>query len=209
MDGHRLKFAKGSDEPERGCGQAELIGGQPAQALPVGRAPDGTGVRHQLSALAVGLLDGIESIHRHRGGDRHQEIRLQPPDHRRQLFSIGHGDHHRLVGYPVGRRADIAVDGDHLRAQALQRDRQLPAGFGRTQQHHPPNVLGSCWALMPNGGFVLSFRPAVDHQLTLSLGRCSAQLFVYFRNSAHICLCTFAMRRWGQLSDLITQAIRT
>ncbi|OSC42723.1 hypothetical protein B8W66_04100 [Mycobacterium decipiens] len=34
-------------------------------------------------------------------------------------------------------------------------------------------------------------------------------LFVYFRNSAHICLCTFAMRRWGQVTDVITRAIRS
>ena len=64
VGGDRLEFADRPDEPERRGGQAQLVGGQPAQGLPVGGEPDGAGVGHQLGELVVGAsqdrLEGLD-----------------------------------------------------------------------------------------------------------------------------------------------------
>ena len=62
-------------------------------------------------------------------------MRLQPPDRRTQLVGVGHVDHQRLVGHAVRGRIGIPLDGDHVRAEPLQGDRQLAAELSGPQQH--------------------------------------------------------------------------
>ena len=63
VGGYRFELADRSGEPERCGGQAQLVGGKPAQALPVGGEPDAAGARHQLGELVVDLsLDGLDGL---------------------------------------------------------------------------------------------------------------------------------------------------
>ena len=87
--GHGVELAERPDEPERRGGQAQLVGGQPAQAFPVGGQPEvralGTNSIASLGRTVGTGLDRIESVEGSQGdrvGGRHHEIRLQLQDQR-------------------------------------------------------------------------------------------------------------------------------
>ena len=170
---HRLEFAGGADEPERRGGQPQLVGGQPAQALPVGGEPDGASAGHQLGARA---LESLEGLGRDRVGGGDHEVRLQPPDRLRQLVGVGHRCHQRLVGHPVRGRVRALVDGDHPRTEAPQGDRQFPAELTGTQQDHSrPDVDFLHRRLRGRGEHgrlvVWSFGHAVSHRSRIGPSR--------------------------------------
>ena len=116
-------------------GRPKLLGGQPADALAVhgqlGR-PGGGDDRGQ----PVGL-DGGQNV----GGDGldlgHDQMRALGLDDAAQGLRVGHGDDVAAVRHLHGRCVRIAVDGDHLGAQALQLDGHFLAQLARAQQHDP------------------------------------------------------------------------
>ena len=99
--GDRLELADRPDEPERRGGQAQLVGGQPAQALPVGGEPDAAGAGHQLGELVVRSPARIASTAStaarvsvgDRVGDGHHEIGFaalpDSADHRAPVGASG------------------------------------------------------------------------------------------------------------------------
>ena len=150
MRGHRLEFADRPDEPERRGGQAQLVGGQPAQALPVGGQPDGARAGHQFDGFALGA--GGERLEGSNGDRR----RWRSP---RSPVAAGRSPPRASVSVisrtAPGRLPAPARPGAHrpsLRRGAA-RHRQLPAELAGTQQQH--------------AGLVLSFGQAVGHQLRI------------------------------------------
>ncbi|MOA07786.1 hypothetical protein D3C78_1275060 [compost metagenome] len=132
--GHRGGIVREAvGEAVRRGGQAQLLGGQAADALAVhgqlGRARGG----HHGEALGLQLDQGI-------GGDRldlgDDVVRLLLLDHRAQGGAVEHADHMAAMRHLHGRRVGVAVDGDHLAAQALQFDGDFLAQLARAAQEH-------------------------------------------------------------------------
>ena len=74
MVGDGVQLVERSREPERGGGQAQLVGGQPAHALPVGGEPGAAWGGHNLGGTGFGHCD--QRVARDDVGGRHHEMRL-------------------------------------------------------------------------------------------------------------------------------------
>ena len=161
-----------SDEPERRGGQPQLVGGQPAQALPVADEPDGARARHQ--SLPPGGRQLVQGTH----GDPSAAVTTKSGCSRRiasdSSLPSAIADNQRLVGDPVRGGVGVLVDGDHRRAEAPQGDRQLPAGLAGPQQHHPGRDVAPL--VRDLRGLVLSFGPAVSHRSRIGRFRTASRL---------------------------------
>jgi len=62
-------------------------------------------------------------------------MRLFRLDDPAQGGTVGHGDDMGAMRHLLRRGVGITVDGDHLDAEALQRDRDLLAKLSRAEQH--------------------------------------------------------------------------
>ncbi len=114
-----------------GGGQAERLGGEAADPLPIHGELGGAGVRHHLDPF---LLQGGQGI----GGDGFQlgddQIRFDLVDQGAQGVTVQHVQHMSSVRHLHGGGIGIAVGGDHLDAEALQLDGDLLAKFAGAQQ---------------------------------------------------------------------------
>jgi len=114
-------------------GQAERFGGQPANAFAVHRQTCGAGGGDH--AHHAGGFQGFE----HRRGDgldlRHHQVRALGLDQRLELLAVAHRDRARMVGHLLAGRILVAIDGDRLHAQALQRDQHFLAELAGAEQH--------------------------------------------------------------------------
>jgi hypothetical protein len=118
--------------------QPERFGGEPADALAVHRQVGGArGGDHLRQAVA---LDRQQFL----GGDgldlRHDDVRALLLDEGAQRLRIGHVEHVRAVGHLVAGGVGIAVGGDHLDPEPLQRNDHFLAQFAGPQQQHAQRV---------------------------------------------------------------------
>ena len=120
--------------------QAEVLGGQPADALAVHGQLGGAGGRD---------ADGVAGrfhLGQHLGGDgldlRHDQVRALQRDDGLQRRRVGHGHDVAAVRHLHGRGVGVAVDADHLDPQPLQRDGHFLAELAAAQQHHAGGVGG-------------------------------------------------------------------
>ena len=95
------------------------------------------------TARAVGIdLDHAVTLEvdEHVGRDRldlgHDQPRPLLLDQAPQRGAIGHRDHVRAMRDLMARRVGVAVHGDDLHAQPLQRDDDFLAELPAAQQHH-------------------------------------------------------------------------
>ncbi|MNK56792.1 hypothetical protein D3C87_758390 [compost metagenome] len=120
--------------------QTQLFGGQTADALAVHGQLGGAGGRDD--AGQTRRLDGRQGV----GGDgldlRHDDVRGLGHDQAVQHLGVGHRNDVAAVRHLHGRGVGIAVDGDHLGAQALQLDGHLLAQLARAEQHDARGVVG-------------------------------------------------------------------
>ena len=132
--GHRGQLLHRPGEPERRGGQPELVGGQPAQALAVDGQPRAARRRKHLDVAALG--DGDQRVGRDDARLRDDVARVLLLDERGQLLGVVHLDDGGAVGHAVRGGVRIAVDGDDVGTEPLERQRQLAAQFTGAQQHH-------------------------------------------------------------------------
>ena len=114
--------------------QAQRLGGEAADALSIHGQARGAGGRDDahdtlgLECLQLGRRDGLDL------GD--DEVGLLALDQRAQRGAVAHGDRARVVRDLLAGRVLVAVDGDGLDAQALQRDQHFLAELAASKQHH-------------------------------------------------------------------------
>ena len=113
--------------------QAERLGGQPPDAFAVhGQLRRARG-RHD--ADAARRFERGQRV----GGDGldlgYDDMRPLGLDQRRERIAVGHRQRVRTVRHLMPRRVGIAVDGDRLDAQSLQRDQHFLAEFAAAEQH--------------------------------------------------------------------------
>ena len=101
------------------------------------------------TARAVGTTCGETfalDVDEHVGRDRldlgHDELRPFLLDQPLQRRRVGHRDHVRAVRDLVPRRVGVAIDGDDLDAEALQRDDDFLAELAAAEQHDPGGGRG-------------------------------------------------------------------
>ena len=142
--GHRLQLVDRSGEPERRGRQAELVGGQPAQSLPVGGEP-GAARRwappRRIPASAAAIKASAARPTSVAVTTKSGCSRRSPPPARRRRSSLTTSD---WSATPCAGASAYALDRDHLRAKAVKGDRQLAAELPGPQQHlDPVGGLGS------------------------------------------------------------------
>ncbi|CFE01232.1 Uncharacterised protein [Bordetella pertussis] len=115
----------GIDEAVGRGGQAQGLGGQPADAFAVHGQVGGAGGGRDVHGAFV--LQRDQQV----GGNGldfgHDHMRALLLDDLPQRLRIGHGDHVGAMRHLVARRVGIAVDRDDLHPQALQGDHHLLA----------------------------------------------------------------------------------
>ena len=113
--------------------QAQRLGGQAADAFAIHRELRGARGRDHGRHAGLGDLD--QDV----GGDGldlgHDDVRPFLLDQALQRGGVGHRDHVGAMRDLVARRVGVAVDGDGLHAEALQRDDDFLAEFAAAQQH--------------------------------------------------------------------------
>ncbi len=121
-------------------GQAQLLGGQPANALAVHGQARGAGGGDDLAQA------GLLNLHQHIGGDGldlgHDDPRALCVDQSAQRVGVRHVGDARVVRDLVSRGVCISVDGDHLHTKPLQRNDHLLAELTGAEQHHSGGVWG-------------------------------------------------------------------
>ena len=132
------QFGERIGEGIRACRQRERLGGEPADAFTV----------HRQTRRARGRHDAHDTggfqLFEHAGCDGlylgHDEIRPLGLDQRLELRRIAHRDGARVVRHLVAGRGVVAVDGDRLDPQALQRDQHFLAELAAAEQHDAGGV---------------------------------------------------------------------
>jgi len=133
VDGGLQLFERVAEHVRAG-GQGQRLGGEAADAFAVHRQARGTrGGNHADDALG---LQRLQLVRGQRLDLRHHQVGLLALDQRAQRHGIAHRDRVRVVGHLLARRVLVAVDGDGLDAQALQRDQHFLAELAAAQQHH-------------------------------------------------------------------------
>ena len=132
IDG-RLQLFERITELVRARRQAERFGGQAADAFAIHR--QACGARRRDHAHHAFGLERFE----HRRGDRldlgHDQVGLFRLDQRLELLRVGHRNGARMMCDLLTRRVFVAIDGNRLDAQSLQRDQHFAAKFASAQQH--------------------------------------------------------------------------
>ncbi len=120
-------------EPVRRGREPELFGRKAANAFAIHRESHGARRRNDLGETVA--LDIRERVGRDRfdlGNDELRPLLLDQPAKRRR---VGHRDHVRAMRDLVAGRVRVAVDGDDLDAEALQRDDDFLAELAAAEQH--------------------------------------------------------------------------
>ena len=129
-----LQLGQGIGKAVRRGGQAQLLGGQAADALPIhGELGGPSGGDHLGHALGLDL-------HQHVGGDGldlgHDQMGLLLLDQSTQGGAVGHRDHMGPVGHLVAGGVGVAIHGNRLDTQALQRDQDFLTQLAGAKKHH-------------------------------------------------------------------------
>ena len=128
----RAEFLLGLGEDVGRGLQAEVLGGQPADALAVHRQPGRARGRHDGKTLVLQLDQGFGGDGFDLGDEQVGFLHLDQPA---QGLAVEHGDDMAAVRHLHGGRVGVAVDGDHLDAKALQFDDDLLAEFPGAEEH--------------------------------------------------------------------------
>ena len=119
--------------------QLQLLCGQATDALAIHGEVSGAGSRDHPVAFCF-------QLHQRGSGNRfdlgHDQVGTLGLDDLAQRLGVEHGNHMTAVGDLHGRRIGVAVDGDHLDAEALQLDRDLLAELAGAEQQDLGGVGG-------------------------------------------------------------------
>jgi hypothetical protein len=120
--------------------RTEFLGGQPANAFAVHRQAGGARGRDDLGqALGFDLDQRVGGDGLDFGDD---ELRSFLLDQTAQRGAVGHVDHVRPMRDLLAGGIGVAIDGDHLDAEPLQRDDHFLAEFAGAEQHDAQGAGG-------------------------------------------------------------------
>jgi hypothetical protein len=126
-----LQFSQRVTELVGAGGQSQLFGSQPANALAVHGQAGSTGCGHHTHGA------GGFQLFKHGGGNGfnfgHHQGGAFLFDQAFELRRVAHGDGARVVCHLVAGGVVVAVNGNGLHAQALQRDQYFFAQFASAQ----------------------------------------------------------------------------